>query len=138
MLRYYPALIVQDTDDGPDDGYGVIFPDLPGCTSAGDTVQEAGVRAVEAAELHIEGMVADGEPLPEPSPPDAPLPNWLADVPCRIVARVLVPVEIPGRAVRINISLDEGLLARLDRAAAARGETRSGLIARAVRDAISG
>ena len=53
-------------------------------------------------------------------------------VPARIVARVLVPVELPGRFVRTNITLDTALLARLDAGAAA-GMSRSGFIAEAVR-----
>ena len=137
MRRFYSALIGQDVGDGPGDGYGVVFPDFPGCVSAGETVQQAAEMAEEALSLHVEGMFEDGEPLPEPSPPDAPLPDWLADAPGKTVATVLIPVEVPGRTVRVNISLDEGLLARLDRAAAATGETRSGLIARAVREAIA-
>jgi predicted RNase H-like HicB family nuclease len=133
VLSVYPAIISkhEDTD------YGVAFPDFPGCITTGDTIREAAEMAIEALALHVEGMIGDGEPLPEPSAPDAPLPDWLADLPDHVVARVLVPVEIPGRSVRINVSIDESLLARLDRAAAARGETRSRLIALAVRDVIS-
>jgi predicted RNase H-like HicB family nuclease len=136
MLRFYPALIGQEAD-GPDDGYGVVFPDFPGCVTGGETVQEAAAMAAEALAGHVEAMTEAGEPLPEPSPPDAPLPDWLSEAPGRTTATVLIPVEIPGRAVRINVSIDEGLLARLDRAAAQTGETRSGLIARAVREAIA-
>ncbi len=59
-------------------------------------------------------------------PPNAPLPDWLEEVPGEIVARVLVPVELPGRAVRANVTIDEGLLARLDAAAAAEGRRAAG------------
>lgn len=134
VLRFYPACINQDEGDKPEDGYGVFFPDLPGCISAGDTVQDAAINAAEALALHIEGMVEDGDPLPEPSAPDAPLPDWLAGVSGPIIARALVPVELPGRAVRANITMDESLLARLDAAAAAAGMSRSGYIAQAVRE----
>ena len=134
MLRFYLALINQDENAGPEDGYGVVFPDLPGCVTVGETVQEAAVMAADAAQLHIDGMMDDGEAIPEPSPPDAPEPEWFAEVPGKIVARVMVPVEIPGGAVRVDIRLDEELLARLDKAAGAEGETRSGYIARAVRE----
>lgn len=137
MLRFYPALIVQDEDDRPSEGYGVVFPDLPGCTSGGETIQEAAENAFDALAGHVELTLDAGEPLPEPSAPDAPLPVWLADVPGRTVAKVLVPVEIPGRAVRINITIDAGLLARLDRAASADHDTRSGFIARAVRELLA-
>lgn len=133
-LRYYPALVEQDDGDTAEAGYGVVFPDLPGCVSGGDTVQEAAVNAAEALALHIEGMLEQGGSVPDPSPLDAPLPEWLANAPGTIAARVLVPVEVPGRSVRTNITLDEGLLARLDAAATAQGMSRSGFIAQAVRE----
>ena len=134
VLRYYPALIVQDEGEGPDAGYGVVFPDLPGCTSSGDTVQEAGLNAAEALGGHIDVTIRAGEDIPPPSPPGAPLPDWLQVAPGKIVTHVLVPVEMPGRSVRTNITLDEGLLSRLDAAATAEGMSRSGFIAQAVRD----
>jgi predicted RNase H-like HicB family nuclease len=134
--QFYRALIVQDEDDGPQHGYGVVFPDLPGCTSSGDTVEQAYEHAFEALALHIEGMVEEGATLPPPSPFDAPLPHWLAGAPGRIERTVLVPVKLPGRAIRISVTMDKGLLARLDAVAAASGESRSGYIARAVRERI--
>ena len=132
--QFYLALITQDEGDTPQNGYGVVFPDLPGCTSSGDTVEQAYENAFEALALHIDGMVEEGAALPAPSPLDAPLPHWLASVPGRIERTVLVPVKLPGRAMRISIRMDKGLMARLDASAAARGETRSGYIAHAVRE----
>jgi predicted RNase H-like HicB family nuclease len=134
--QFYRALITQDEDDEPRHGYGVVFPDLPGCTSSGDTVEQAYEHAFEALALHIEGMVEEGAALPAPSPFYAPLPHWLAGVPGRIERAVLVPVRPPGRAIRISVTMDKGLLARLDAAATASGETRSGYIARTVRERI--
>jgi predicted RNase H-like HicB family nuclease len=134
--QFYRAFIVQDDADGPKDGYGVVFPDLPGCTSSGDTGQEACERAFEALALHIEGMIEEGIPLPEPSPFNAPLPDWLVRVSGRTSPPVLIPVRLPGRAMRISMTMDKGLLARLDASAATRGETRSGYIAQAVRERI--
>lgn len=49
-----------------DSDYGVTIPDLPGCFSAGSTLEEAFSNAVEAAECHIEGMLIDQEDLPAP------------------------------------------------------------------------
>lgn len=132
--HFYRALIVQDEADGLQDGFGVVFPDLPGCTSSGDTVEQAYEHAFEALALHIEGMIEEGAVLPEPSPFNAPLPHWLAGVPGKIERAVLVPVKLPGRAVRISITMDKGLLGRLDTVAAASGDTRSGYIAQAVRE----
>jgi predicted RNase H-like HicB family nuclease len=90
-IRYYPALITGD----PDNGYGVVFPDFPGCTSAGDTVQAAASNAAEALALHIEGMLEGGEVIPAPSEPDAPLPDWLAGAGDTAIV-VMVPVGVPG------------------------------------------
>jgi predicted RNase H-like HicB family nuclease len=125
--------LVQDETDGPDDSYGVVFPDLPGCVSCGDTLRDAAEAAFEALALHVEGMAEAGQKLPSPSPPGQPLPDWLAGA-GHVVATVLVPVEPPGKAVRTNITIDEGLLRRIDRAAAAEGNTRSGFLAQAARE----
>jgi predicted RNase H-like HicB family nuclease len=48
-------------------GYSVYVPDLPGCVSVGETLDEARAGIEEAIALHIEGMRQDGEPVPEPS-----------------------------------------------------------------------
>ena len=50
-----------------EDGYGVFFPDLPGCISFGETIPDAQQNAREALELHVYGMEKDGDMLPEPS-----------------------------------------------------------------------
>jgi len=56
----YPAVIHKDSD------YGVTFPDLPGCFSTGKTIKDAMELAQEAAELHLEGYLAEGISVPEP------------------------------------------------------------------------
>lgn len=134
--RFYRALILQDEGDTPEQGYGVVFPDLPGCTSSGDTVEHAYEQAFDALALHVEGMLEDGTMPPDPSPFNAPLPQWLSKAPGVIERTVLVPVRLPGRAVRISVTMDKGLLAQLDAAAATSGETRSGYISKAVRERI--
>lgn len=47
--------------------YGVVVPDVPGCFSAGDTLEEAFINAKEAIAFHIEGMLEDGEEIPQPT-----------------------------------------------------------------------
>jgi predicted RNase H-like HicB family nuclease len=131
--QVYPAILVKDAGAATDAPIGVVFPDLPGCTSQGDDPRHAAEMALEALALHAEAMVADGEALPEPSAPGT-LPDWLDPAESEVVAHLLVPVELPGRSVRVNITMDEGLLQRVDRAAASHGFTRSGLLAEAVRD----
>ena len=63
------------------DGYGVYVPDLPGCTSGGDTLRESLSNAEEAILLHLDGMLEDGDGLPQPgseAPADLPAPHVLA------------------------------------------------------------
>ena len=58
----YPVVIFKD----PDSIYGIVVPDLPGCITAADTVEQVLTRAVEAIKCHMSGMLIDGEPIPEP------------------------------------------------------------------------
>ena len=62
MYKHYPIFIDKD----PDSDYCVIVPDLPGCYTAGDTIADVLMQAVEAIECHLEGMLLDGDPIPEP------------------------------------------------------------------------
>lgn len=62
MHKQYPIVIDKD----PDSDYGVTVPDLPGCFTVGDTVADVLTQAVEAIECHLEGMLLDGDPIPEP------------------------------------------------------------------------
>jgi len=121
---FYPAIIERGRR-----GYGVFFPDLPGCTSAGDTVTEAALNAEEALAGHMLVSEQYGEELPEPSAIDAIETDPEVDE----VARLLVRGERKGRAVRINITLDEGLIAAIDKVAA----NRSGFLADAARVALT-
>ena len=122
---YYPAIV----EVGPGPGYGVFFPDLPGCVSAGDTLQETARNAEIALQLHIAGMIEDGERIPPASELDAiPRDHEIAEA-----ARILVRGELPNRLERINITMDEGLLKVIDVAAEARGMTRSGFLAEGAR-----
>jgi predicted RNase H-like HicB family nuclease len=125
--RYYPALVER----GPSN-YGITFLDFPGCVSVGDSIEHAIERGHEALAAHLELMVEDSDPVPEPSPIDAPLPDWLEGT-GEVVLRTLVRVELPGRAVRLSITMDEALAGAIDQAAAAQGFTRSGFLAEAAR-----
>jgi predicted RNase H-like HicB family nuclease len=121
---YYPAVIERAGK-----GYGVFFPDLPGCTSAGRTVTEAALNAEEALAGHL--LVAEqyGDEIPGPSELD----RIEVDPDVEEVARLLVRGERKGKSVRINITLDEGLIAAIDKVAA----NRSGFLAEAARVALA-
>ena len=62
-MAHYIAI---NEDAGPDRAIGVWFPDLPGCTSAGDDIDEALRNAPEALELYAESFEQDGKSLPRP------------------------------------------------------------------------
>ncbi|WP_439544637.1 type II toxin-antitoxin system HicB family antitoxin [Sandarakinorhabdus sp.] len=124
MQRYYTAIIERSAS-----GFSLFFPDLPGCTSAGASVEDAAHAAREALALHIAGLRADDEPIPDTTPADA-IP---ADPDVTEFARLLVPVELSGRAVRLSITMDEGLVAAIDAVA----DNRSGFLADAARAALS-
>ena len=124
-MRHYPAIIEKASD-----GYGVFFPDLPGCTSAGGTVQEAALNAEEALRAHVALSLEHGDTIPPPSTLD----QIAVDPEVIEAARILVRFDPPGRAVRVNITLPEDLLAAVDRYAAQTGHSRSGLLAWAARE----
>ena len=58
----YPIVIDKD----PDSAYCMLVPDLPGCYTWADTVEEVLIQAVEAIKCHLGGMLVDGDPIPEP------------------------------------------------------------------------
>ena len=124
--RYYPAVVERGSSN-----YGITFPDFPGCVSVGGSIEHAIEHGHEALAAHIELMLEDGDPIPEPSPVDAPLPDWLEGG--EVALRTMVRVDLPGRAVRLSITMDEALAGAVDRAAAAQGFTRSGFLAEAAR-----
>lgn len=62
-MAHYIAII---EDAGPDHAVGVWFPDLPGCLSGGDDIDEALQNAPEALELYAQELIEDGRRLPPP------------------------------------------------------------------------
>lgn len=118
----------------PDSIFGISFPDFPGCISAADDLSDLPTAAKEALELCVEGMVEDGDRLPEPRS----LSDIQADEEWNDYQAILV-VEVipPARQVRANISIDEALLIKIDRMAEDNGMTRSGFLAVAARELIA-
>jgi len=123
-MTQYIALIHKE----PTSDYGVSFPDFPGCVSAGVTLDEARAMASEALALHIEGMVEDSEALPAPSS----LEEIMSDARNREAVAVLVdaPAEAE-RSIRVNVTLPQSVLARIDLFAQQSGYSRSGFLAKA-------
>lgn len=128
-MSEYIALIHKDSDSD----YGVSFPDLPGCVTAGVTLEEARALAPEALALHIAGMIEDGEALPAPSS----LTEIMEDRANKDAVALLVPAPNKSpKTVRVNITLPEDALQEIDAYAEREGFTRSGFIVRAAKKAI--
>jgi predicted RNase H-like HicB family nuclease len=123
----YPITIEPGTSTT---AWGVVVPDLPGCFSAGNTMEEAMIQAEDAISLWIEWAIDDGRDIPAPSPMEAlriahpEFEGWLW-------ALVKIdPAMLDDTLERVNISLPRRVLHRLDARARSAGETRSGFIAR--------
>jgi predicted RNase H-like HicB family nuclease len=107
--------------------YGVVVPDLPGCFSAGDTLDEAMENVHEAIALWMDAVLDSGEAIPTPSSLDAVRDNpefegW-------ILAIVEIdPALFDDTIERVNITLPRRVLKRLDALAEAAGSSRSGYV----------
>lgn len=130
MRMNYVAIVHKDEASD----YGVSFPDLPGCVSAGANVAEALSEARVALRLHLDGLADDGDPV---LPPPRSIDDWLADARFPDWARghVLITTVAPsvfrGRTERVNITMDSGVLARVDEVARMRGVSRSRFLSEA-------
>lgn len=125
MIRY-PVAIEHGTRTV---AFGVVVPDLPGCFSAGDTLDEAMTNVEEAAALWIDAALDAGQPIPSPSPLDAlrkrsEYRNWLFGL------IGIDPALLDDTVERINITLPRRVLKRIDSKAREAGESRSSYIAR--------
>jgi predicted RNase H-like HicB family nuclease len=128
----YPVVIHKDSNSD----YGVTVPDLPGCFSAGETIDEALQEVVEAIETHLEGLLMDGEPTPTPQSVEQHQndPDYVGGV------WALVSIDLAklsGKTKRVNVTLPERVLSLVDKYASENGETRSGLIAQAALEYIA-
>lgn len=121
----YPVLIEPGTDRT---AFGVVVPDLPGCFSAGDTLDGALEGAREAVAAWIDEAMETGAAIPPPSTLDA-----IAALPGH-EGWALAVVEIDDalasdRIERVNVTLPRRVLGRLDALAARSGRSRGAVIA---------
>ena len=108
--------------------FGVVVPDLPGCFSAGDTLDDAIANTEEAAAAWIDAMLDQDAKIPQPSALAQlqAMPEYAGWI-WAVVS--IDPALLDDRVERVNITLPRRVLKRLDAAAKAVGETRSGYIA---------
>jgi predicted RNase H-like HicB family nuclease len=125
----YIGLIHKDAKSD----YGVSFPDFPGVMTAGKDLDDARALAEEALSFHIDGLMEDDEAIPEASS----LEEVMSDPGNKDGVAILVAVKTDAiKAVRVNVTLPEDVLAQIDKFAKARGLSRSGFLAQAARKAI--
>ncbi|ATQ66847.1 MULTISPECIES: type II toxin-antitoxin system HicB family antitoxin [Methylosinus] len=127
-MNYAIALIHEENGS-----FGISFPDFPGCISTASTIDEVIAKGGQALALHVEGMMEDGKTLPHlrgvrELRADPEMADWFEDATVAAIG-----VDLPKRVVRINISIDQGLLERIDRTAKALGQSRSAFLADAAK-----
>jgi predicted RNase H-like HicB family nuclease len=129
--------VVLHTDDGQH--YGVTVPDLPGCFSAGNSIDDALVQVLEAIDLHLEGTMEDEAaelPTPQPIGVHQQNPDYAGGV-WAVVDFDTSKYE--GKAEKINITVPRKLLTKIDAYVSNHpGETRSGFMTRAALQVIRG
>lgn len=116
--------------DGEKGNYGVVVPDLPGCTAMGATVEKALANAVAALRDWVEMTEEAGDTVPTPREPEA----FAGDAEVKeALAAGAVLASVPliretGRPAKANLSIDAGILAAIDAEAARQKLTRSAFV----------
>ncbi len=128
-MKTYIAIIHKDDESS----YGVHFPDVPGCFSAGDTLDSAIKNSREALSLFFE----DQDLTPASSFEDI---KKIAkeDIASGAILAAIPFISLSGRTVRANITMDAGLLNGIDKVAKNRGLSRSSFLSQAAQHEISG
>jgi predicted RNase H-like HicB family nuclease len=125
-MRQYIGLIHKDAESD----FGVSFPDFPGVVTAGTSLDDARAMAEEALAFHVDGLIEDGDAIPEPSS----LEQVMADEANRSGVAILVGLKTDAKkAVRVNVTLPEDVLAQIDSYAENHGYSRSGFLVKAAR-----
>ena len=135
MPCYYAAFLPEQQ------GFSVLFPDIPGCQTHGETPSEAFAMAVDALSGHLETLAANNEPLPTPSNTTSAfvqlqamcaeygitLPEHFTETSLQLIPAL----EQDSTLVRVSVSFRRSALTMIDRKAEAVGMTRSGFLAAA-------
>jgi len=132
-MERYIALFEYDENDG----YGVVFPDLPGLASAGDDYDDAYRMAHEGLAFHLEGLKEEGYPIPSPRTLERikteweDWSEWEKNYEFLVVPIAVLPAN--EKSIRINVMLPEGTLRRID----AVSKNRSAFLANAAERLLS-
>lgn len=127
------TIVIEPGDE--QHAFSVVVPDLPGCFSAGDTLEEAYTNAKQAIEAHLALSLQYDEPIPARKPLDEHRHNpeftgW--------IWAVIEVEDIPAKKtpIRLNVSLPEYLVNQIDQYAQAHHLSRSGFLAKAAQEAM--
>ena len=126
MKHMVLGLITQDINDE----YQLIFPEYPMCKGRGWSAEQAVSNAANALSSALHTTVSDGDDVFTPSTLSSVYAASRSAIDKGAMA-VSVEVDFPGKAVRCNITIEEGLLGRIDRAAKEEGKSRSAFLAAA-------
>lgn len=129
-MTYYIGIVHKD----PDSSYGIAFPDLPGCFSAGEDLVELERNAIEAIELYLD----DEDVARFPARDMNEIGKEAADDQGNYTLMAVPFIRSGGKTVRVNISLDQRTLAAIDDAAERRKLSRSAFLASAVYKELTG
>jgi predicted RNase H-like HicB family nuclease len=121
MKKTYLGVVHKDADSD----FSIHFPDIVGCFSAGETIEELVWMAHEALQFHIKGLEEDGNKIPEPSEFSKIVDENKDSL---MLLPVTVEVQSPKK-IKINITLPEDILYEIDSRAKNLNISRSALIA---------
>ncbi len=128
-MKRYVAIVSKESGTA----YGVHFPDLPGCTAAAETLEDA----IDSAGIALRLWSEDVEVMPDASKMSAL--RIRTDVSEDLAAggiAILVPLLDSGRKQRLNIMLEPTIVEAADLAAKTAGLSRSAFIERAIASAV--
>ena len=101
------------------DGFAVIFPDLPGLATAGDDFDDAYRMAHEGLAFHLDGLEAEGYPVPKPRTLERIKIEWKDwgewEKNYKFLVSPITVLPVGEKAVRVNVMLPEATLLRIDR-----------------------
>jgi predicted RNase H-like HicB family nuclease len=130
-MKTYIAYVYKD----PNSSFGVSFPDLPGCYGAGETYEDALENAKISLREYALALADDGDEMPKPRTHSDLKGDATEEIEFNKAAFIAeVPLITVGSRKRVNVSLDDRMLAAIDRAAHLAGVNRSVLLAEAMKD----